>query len=274
MNSKIKYIDKFRLDSKLVFVAGGLGLIGNDVVQTLAEAGGKIVILDINNQEGKKFVEKINKDFQSYYEFFDCSEINEIDKNLNLLIDKYGCPDVFVNCSWPRTKDYAESNFEDLKLDSLRKNVDIHMNSYAWLAISLAEAMAKKNKKGSIIQFGSTYGLVGQDLSIYKGTSMKENASYALIKGGIVNLTRLMCSYYGQHSIRVNTICPGGIKGHVAGSSDSQEVTFVENYENKVPLKRLGESYEIGPPTLFLASDASSYVTGITLVVDGGWTAI
>ena len=150
MNSKIKYIDKFRLDSKLVFVAGGLGLIGNDVVQTLAEAGGKIVILDINNQEGKKFVEKINKDFQSYYEFFDCSEINEIDKNLNLLIDKYGCPDVFVNCSWPRTKDYAESNFEDLKLDSLRKNVDIHMNSYAWLARLSAESMVDNKINGNI----------------------------------------------------------------------------------------------------------------------------
>ena len=138
----------------------------------------------------------------------------------------------------------------------------------------VADELSKQNRGGSIIQFGSTYGVLGQDLTVYEGTDMKENMTYATIKGGITNLTRQMASYYGKYNIRVNTICPGGIFGPVAGKSDKQNPIFVEQYSNRTPLKRLGNPDEIASTVLFLASDAASYITGATIMVDGGWTAV
>jgi NAD(P)-dependent dehydrogenase (short-subunit alcohol dehydrogenase family) len=103
---------------------------------------------------------------------------------------------------------------------------------------------------------------------------MRENMTYAAIKGGIANLTRQMGSYYGQFNIRVNTLVPGGLSGHVAGKTDPQNSLFVKRYSEKTPLKRLGRADEIASTALFLAVEASSYVTGATIVVDGGWSAV
>ena len=152
--------------------------------------------------------------------------------------------------------------------------MDIHLNSYAWLGRLAAEAMVKKGNDGSIIQLGSTYGIVGQDLTIYQGTDMHENMTYAAIKGGITNLTRQMAAYYGKFNIRVNTLCPGGLKGHIAGKRDKQNPVFVKQYSKKTPLNRLGLPEEIASTALFLASDASSYITGSTFMVDGGWISV
>ena len=105
------------------------------------------------------------------------------------------------------------------------------MNSYAWLMRIVAESIAKYGKGGSIIQLGSTYGIVGQDLTIYEGTDMSENMTYAAIKGGIVSLTRQMASYYGQFNIRINTLCPGGLVGHVAGKNNKQDPIFIKQYK-------------------------------------------
>ena len=134
--------------------------------------------------------------------------------------------------------------------------------------------MVKSKIKGSIINLNSIYGLLGQDLKIYEKTAMKENMTYSIIKGGITNLTRQMASYYGRHKIRVNTISLGGITGPVAEKSNSQNPIFINQYNKKVPLGRLGEPSEAASAVLFLASDAASYITGATLMVDGGWTAI
>ena len=97
--------------------------------------------------------------------------------------------------------------------------------------------------------------------------------SYSVIKGGIINLSRQMASYYGKYNIRVNTLIPGGVLGP-QNTIHEQNKTFVENYNKKTPLKRLANPEEIASAALFLASDASSYITGSTFVVDGGWTAI
>ena len=148
------------------------------------------------------------------------------------------------------------------------------MNSYAWLARTVAEKMVDNKVEGNIIQISSIYGIVGQDLSIYEGLNMKENMTYSAIKGGIANLTRQMASYYGQFNIRVNTICPGGLQGHMAGKKGSQSPRFIKQYNKKVPIKRMGRADEVASTALFLASEASSYITGGTIMVDGGWTAI
>jgi NAD(P)-dependent dehydrogenase (short-subunit alcohol dehydrogenase family) len=119
----------------------------------------------------------------------------------------------------------------------------------------------------SIINVSSIYGVVAPDFEIYSGTDMTSAAPYSAIKAGIINFSRYAASYYGKYGIRVNSICPGGV-------FDNQNKIFIENYSKRTPLGRLAKTAEIAAPILFLASDAASYITGATVMVDGGWTCI
>ena len=134
--------------------------------------------------------------------------------------------------------------------------------------------MKEKKVEGNIINFGSIYGLVGQNLNVYEGTSMQENSIYSSIKGALANQTRQMASIYGEHNIRINCISPGGVEGPYAENNANQEDKFVNNYSIQTPLNRLAKAEEIAPAAVFLASQASSYVTGMNLIIDGGWTII
>ena len=124
---------------------------------------------------------------------------------------------------------------------------------------------AKKN--GSIVNIGSIYGTVGPDFNVYNNTELTMPAAYSAIKGGVINFTRYLSSYYGKNNIRVNCVSPGGI-------FNNQPVEFVRNYENKVPMQRMGKPEDISPAVSFLLSDDSSYITGQNLIIDGGWTSI
>ena len=174
--------------------------------------------------------------------------------------------DVMVNMAYPRTDDWLDK-LEDVKIESWQKNVDIQMNSYCLLTREVAELMKENSIKGSIINCGSTYGVVGPDFNIYEGTELTSPAAYAAIKGGVINFSRYAASYYGKYGIRINCLCPGGI-------FNNQNETFVKNYEKKTPLRRMGKPDDIAPAVLFLASDAASYVTGAIIMIDGGWTCI
>jgi len=271
----IDYLKKFRLDQKTAFVVGGLGLIGREVSTAFALAGADTVILDLEQEKGEAFVDELSETgLETSFRNFDCSKMKDLESSFSDLQKKFGSPDIFINCSYPRTDDWGKSSFQEVTLKSFRENVDIHLNSYAWLARLAAEAMKEAKKGGSIIQLGSIYGILGQDLTVYEGTDMRENMIYAAIKGGITNLTRQIASYYGEFNIRINTIVPGGLLGHVAGSSQSQETKFLVRYSQKVPMKRLGRAEEIASTALFLASEASSYISGSKIVVDGGWTIV
>jgi len=271
----IDYTQRYRLDEKTAFVFGGAGLIGRDVSIALASAGAKTIILDLDSSKGVSLLNQItDAGFIAYFRNFDCSDLENLEISFSALVEEFGTPAVFINASYPRTRDWGKNSFQDISLDSFRKNVDIHLNSYVWLAKIAAESMKAIGKGGSIIQLGSIYGILGQDLTVYDGTDMHENMTYAAIKGGITNTTRQMASYYGQFNIRVNTLVPGGLSGHVAGQNNAQHTLFVEKYTNKTPLKRLGLPDEIATSALFLASDAASYVTGTMLIVDGGWSTV
>lgn len=270
----MSYLERFNLKGKTTFVVGGLGLLGLEVSKAMAFAGAKVIILDLDLKEKEVFLnEMLELKLDVTFHAFDCTDEKQIEFSFTEMLNNYHMVDVFVNCSYPRTSNWSQASFSGIDYKNLRENVDMHMNTYAWLAKQVADHMVKNNNKGSIIQFGSTYGVLGQDLTVYEGTDMKENMAYALIKGGITNLTRLMASYYGRWGIRVNTICPGGISGHVAGKGD-QDPVFLENYSKKTPLKRLGRADEVASATLFLASDGASYISGTNLMVDGGWTII
>ena len=161
---------------------------------------------------------------------------------------------------------FSMTKFENILIESWRKNIDMHMNGYFLCCKVVLEKM-KKQGFGSLINMSSIYGLIAPDFTIYEGTEMTMPAAYSAIKGGLNNLTRYLASYYGKYQVRINTISPGGIY-------DNQPESFVNNYNNKVPLKRMGTPKDIVSAVFYLLTDESSYVTGHNLVVDGGWSII
>ena len=269
------YQKKFSLKNKNIVIVGGTGLVGQEVCYALSNLGANISIFDIDKKKGKVLEKKITKSgYKAKFYFFDCTKKSNIKKIFQKIFKNKIFPDTLINCSYPRTKDWKNHNFKNISLNSYEKNISIHLNSYIWLSKIFAESLKQKNIKGNIIHFGSIYGVLGQDLSVYKNTEIKENLTYSVIKGAIVNYTRQMASYYGRHNIRVNAICPGGVYGPVQGVSSKQSKKFLTNYSKKVPLGRLANSSEIAAVVAFLASPASSYINGSILMVDGGWSAV
>jgi NAD(P)-dependent dehydrogenase (short-subunit alcohol dehydrogenase family) len=197
--------------------------------------------------------------------YCDITDEDSVKQTIDLVFEKYGRIDGLVNNAYPRTKDWG-AKFEDISYESWQKNVDWQMNSQFLFCQQVFEKM-KINNYGSIVNMASIYGVVGPDFSVYEGTTMTNPAAYAAIKGGIINFSRFASSYFGPYGVRVNCISPGGI-------FDNQNPIFVNNYEKKVPLKRMGLPKDIVKPVTFLLSDGASYITGHNLVVDGGWTAI
>jgi len=244
-----------RLKDKIIIVTGGNGLLGKAIVRIIKDEGAFCVNFDINH--------KTNDDLSNVE--CDITNKDSIDSALSLVIVKYNKIDGLVNNAYPRTKDWG-NKFEDVKLDSWKKNVDWQLNSYFYMSQQVAIQMSKQ-KSGSIINMASMYGVVAPDFSAYEGTNMTMPVAYSAIKGGLVNLTRYIAAYFGPQQIRVNTISPGGIL-------DNQNITFVKNYEKKVPMRRMGSPDDIAPSVVFLLSDDSKYITGQNLIIDGGWTII
>ena len=269
---KKNYLGKFNLNNKKVFVIGGSGLLGSEIVKLLLENSATVINLDINNKKKKFNKTKYLKKY--FFQNFDISDIENLDKKIESVIKKFGCPNVFINSSYPVSSDWNLSSFKKNKIFNLRKNVDIHQNSYCWSAYKICQTMKEKKILGSIILLNSIYGFLGQNMSLYKNTNIEENMNYPIIKGAILNFSRQLASFYGSSGIRVNSICSGGVKGHVKGSSKKQDKNFIKNYSRNCPLGRLALPNEIAYSVLFLASEASSYITGTSLIVDGGWSAI
>ncbi|UZH55521.1 SDR family oxidoreductase [Salinimicrobium tongyeongense] len=246
-----------KVKNKVVLVTGSNGLIGKQVVTYLKEAGARVIGLDITK--------KGNSD--STFISCDVSKKEEIDDAIDDVERQYGRIDGLVNLAYPRTSDWG-TKFEDVSLKSWQENVDYQMNSVFYICQRVLKIM-KKQKSGSIVNIGSIYGVVGNDFSLYEGYNGSSPAAYTAIKGGIINLTRFLASYYGRYNVRINCVSPGGVL-----DKDNQHPSFIERYSEKSPLKRLANPEEIAPPIVFLLSDEASFITGHNMMVDGGWTAI
>lgn len=269
---KIDYLKKFSLKNKKAFIIGGSGLIGTEITLALSSASADVVNLDKRDLSLlPKFKNKLKK---YYYSYFNIENLESLNRNFDKIFKKFGCPDIFINCSYPATENWNKSSFKKNKISILRENVDLHLNSYAWLSYRTCELMKKYKKEGSVIMLSSIYGLLAQNKEIYKNTNMTENMNYSIIKGGINNFAKQLASYYGSSRIRVNSVCPGGIIGHVKGSKQNQNKVFLKNYKRNCPLKRLGKPDDVASSVLFLSSEASSYITGTSFLVDGGYSIV
>jgi len=244
-----------RLEGKIIVVTGGNGLLGREIINKISSEGAICINIDINHETSKSLSEIK----------CDITDPLSIDSCVQDIISVYGRIDGLVNNAYPRTKDWG-AKFEDIEYNSWKSNVDWQLNSYFYFAQQVSKHM-KERKAGSIINMASVYGIVGPDFTVYDGTTMTMPAAYSAIKGGIINFSRYLASYLGPDNIRVNTISPGGI-------FDSQNPVFVDNYNNKVPMRRMGLPADISPSVVFLLSDDAGYITGQNLAIDGGWTAI
>lgn len=263
----MQYQKLFSLSGKTIFLAGACGLIGAETAKALAEMGARVVLLDKNQDKGKAIVDVIlQSGGQASFEFFDLGDLPGMEKALEDIAQRHGVFHGWINASYPRSKDWPKP-LEQMTVDYLRENVDVHLNSTLWASRKVGLMMRANKVNGSIINFGSIYGVQANDLRIYEGTAMAGEMVYCAVKGGIINMTRYLAAHFGPVGIRANSVCPGGIWDH-------QDSAFVKRYESRVPLKRMGTPTDIAGVIVFLVADASQYVSGTTFMVDGGWTIV
>ena len=262
----MKYNNIFSLKNKVAVVTGGTGLIGKELVMGLAETGAVSIIADTDKKKAKSLVKEFSSmGIDVIFKYLDITKEKSVSDLINFIDKKFSRIDIWINNAYPRTSDWG-AKFEDVKFSSWKKNIDMHLNGYFICSQKAAEYM-KKKRCGVIINMASIYGIIGPDFSIYKGTDMTMPAAYSAIKGGIIAFTKYLASYYSKYNIRVNCISPGGVHGKQSG-------VFIKRYADKTPLKRMAEKEDIIGAAIYLASDASKYVTGHNLAVDGGFSII
>ncbi len=259
--------EAFDLTGRTAVVTGGAGLIGRGLVEGLGGCGAHVFIADVDLAAAEAVAEPLRRSgMQVSSVVLDICDVASIEACVAEVVSRAGRLDVWVNSAYPKTPG-AAADLEQVPVDVWRTEVDAHLNGYSFCCREAARAMRRAGG-GSIVNLGSTYGMVAPDFSIYDGLAgMTTPATYAAIKGGIINLTRFLASYYGRDGIRVNCVSPGGI-------ANNQPETFVGRYEAKTMLGRMGSPRDIAGAVVFLASDAAAYVTGVNLAVDGGWTAM
>jgi len=255
----------FNLTNKVAIVTGGAGLIGSKFSEGLADFGAKVVIADTNKEKMDLLTKEIKEKYgaEALPLLIDITDENSVKQGIEKILKGFGKIDILVNAAYPRNKDYGKK-FEDSIFKTWQENIDMNIMGNFIITQIVAKQMIKK-KSGSIINIGSTYGILAPDFSVYQGTEWTAPSEYSIIKGGVIQFTKYLAAYLAPYNIRVNCISPGGIF-----ANDSE--LFLKKYGEKCPLGRKAKPEEIVGGLIYLVSDAASYVTGHNLVIDGGWT--
>ncbi|HZX57693.1 MAG TPA: SDR family oxidoreductase [Mucilaginibacter sp.] len=267
-------MDLFSLKNKTAIVTGAVGLIGKKHCEALAEVGANVVVADVNEGACISFAKQLGEQHLGIK--VDVTNDASLKEARDKILAKYGTIDILVNNA--AINDMFEnpglakelSAFENYPLDAFRKSLDVNVTG-VFLASQVFGTVMAEAGSGSIINLASTYGMVGPDQSIYRdkegNQTFFKSAVYPVTKGAVINFTRFLAAYWGNKGVRVNTLSPGGVE-------NSQDDYFVKNYSAKTLLGRMAKSSDYQGALIFLASEASAYMTGANLVVDGGWTAI
>jgi NAD(P)-dependent dehydrogenase (short-subunit alcohol dehydrogenase family) len=268
--NKFKQENIFSLKNKNILILGGMGLIGLNFADSLSSFGAKVFILDIKKSPNFKKSNNIS------YIKCDVTSESSLNKAFSEILKKKIKIHTLIYNVYSKPKDYYKK-FDNYKYKTWNQVVKANLSG-AFLSSQIAiKYFKKENIAGNLIFVLSTYGIVGPDLEIYKDLKAKNNiynsddplttpAVYSSTKSGLLGLAIYIATTHGKYKIRANTLTPGGIY-------DGQEKEFVNRYIKKVPLGRMAEVSDYNGAIVFLCSEASKYMTGANLIIDGGWTA-
>ncbi|TDX16552.1 NAD(P)-dependent dehydrogenase (short-subunit alcohol dehydrogenase family) [Buttiauxella sp. BIGb0552] len=269
----------FSVKDKVIIVTGGLGQLGAQYVKTLHERGAKVAALATRVDAAR--IDRVLGAIKDSDRLL-CAEVNITDKaSINRVLDsietKWGVPDGLVNNAGVDTQPSAPPEvsgpFEEFPEEVFREVVEVNLVGTFLMTQQVGKRMKQAGKGGSIINVGSIYGVVSpvQDIYSYKkedtGIPFVKPVAYSAAKSGLYNFTRYCATYWGRDGIRVNTLTLSGVE------RSDQDPRFQKNYTNRIPIGRMAKPHEYNGAVVFLLSDASVYMTGSNVVVDGGWTA-
>ena len=257
------------LTGRTALITGGAGHIGRAFGHALAEAGANVALLDMDAEATEAAARKIadRHGVKTLGLTIDLADDPALKEAPDRVAEALGGLGILVNCAaFVGTSNLSGwvVPFEEQSVDTWRAALEINLTA-AFALIQAATPLLRASGHGSVVNIGSTYGVVGPDMSLYDGTAMGNPAAYAASKGGLVQLTRWLATTLAP-DIRVNCISPGGVER-------GQDEKFVKRYKARTPLGRMGTEEDMMGTLLYLASDLSAYVTGQNLLVDGGWTA-
>ena len=265
-------MEQFRLDGRVAVVTGAGGLLGRRHAEALADAGAKVVACDLQVEDVTPIVDQLGGGHHAVS--LDVTDEEQMQELTARLHDEIGVPSILVNNAAMNdmvenpTSAAEESRFENYPFELFRKVMDVNVGGMFLCCQAIGGLMAERGS-GSIINIASTYGVVAPDQRIYQAPDGQQtfykSAAYPASKGAVVMLTRFLATYWGERNVRVNALSPGGVE-------NGQPEHFIEQYASRTPLGRMAASTDYQGALVYLASDASRYMTGHNLVVDGGWT--
>ncbi len=252
------------LQGKRVVITGGAGLLGRQFCAAVAQQGGVTIVADLNQEAAEKVAAGILAEGgQAIGRVLDITSANAVGRLIDDLHVQYGGIDAVVNNAYPKNRNYGR-RFEDVDYADMCDSLSIHLAGYFLVAQKFAEYF-KAHGGGNIVNISSIYGFLPPRFQIYSGTEMTTPVEYALIKSGVIQLTRYIAQYYKGTGVRCNAVSPGGI-------ADRQPEGFVRNYQALCSGKGLLNPQDIAGALIFLLSDNSRYVDGQNLVVDDGFS--
>jgi len=265
----------FRLDGRSALVTGALGILGRRFCAALSQQGARVAVIDLDEDKSKEFAGELARRYGTRTIGVGCdvSSPASVVAMTARVASELGGVDVLLNNAATKGADLAAffAPFEHYSLETWREVMAVNLEGMFLVAQAVGRHMIERGQGGSIIQTASIYGVVAPDNRIYEGSRYLDReintpAVYAASKAAVLGLTRYLAAYWAMQHIRVNSITPGGVQ---SGQNDE----FERRYSARVPLGRMAHADEVSGAVLYLASDASSYVTGQNLVVDGGLTA-
>lgn len=246
-----------------LIILGGSGLIGNEIIKKYLREKKIVLNLDLKNQLIR------NKNY--YFKKFDMTTIN-LKKNLDNIFKEYNCPDVFIDCSYINRKYFNNASVENIKKNQLDFILKKWLSSSVIISSYILNKMKKNKIHGKLILTSSIYSLAAQDKKVYNKTKITNNIAYSLVKSSINIFVKNAAVRFGGDGIRINSIAPGGV--YSLKDKNFKNKIFMKNYLSRVPLKRFANPKDLASAYFFLGSEESSYITGINLVIDGGYTLI
>lgn len=259
-------LDSFSLSGRVALVTAGAGpLFGSSISEGLAEAGATVITASRSLERNKKFAEDLRQQgYDAHGLSFDLTDAASIQQLKEEVVQRFGRLDVLVNSALGR--DGYAGGVEDQSVADWMKAATSDMAGLFGICSAMLPLLTGSGR-GSLINVSSIYGVVANDPNLYVDTDMKQPPNYNFVKAGMINFTRYLAAYYGRQGVRANCISPGGY-------FNEQPEPFVDAYCRRVPIGRMLNHEDIKGAVVFLASDASLYVNGHNLLVDGGWTAI